>query len=88
MATRSELQAVHGPRLIDMIEALVAAGGELIDPDTPVDAACYRAARHAAGAACEMVWSADGRTGPDRVCGAASPPATTPNEPARWGSAC
>ena len=31
MATRAELQAVHDPRLIDMIEALVAAGGGPID---------------------------------------------------------
>ncbi|MGO9956248.1 MAG: histone deacetylase [Solirubrobacteraceae bacterium] len=55
IATRAELEAVHDPRLIDMIEALVAAGGGPIDPDTPVDAASYRAARHAVGAACAMV---------------------------------
>lgn len=55
MATREELEAVHDPRLIDTIEQLVAAGGGPIDADTHVDAATYRAARHASGAACAMV---------------------------------
>ena len=55
MATRAELEAVHDAGLVDMIEQLVAGGGGLIDPDTHVDAAGYRAARHASGAACAMV---------------------------------
>jgi acetoin utilization deacetylase AcuC-like enzyme len=55
IATRAELEAVHDVALIDGIERLVAGGGGLIDADTPVDAAGYRAARHAAGAACAMV---------------------------------
>jgi acetoin utilization deacetylase AcuC-like enzyme len=54
-ATRGELEAVHDPGLVDMIEQLVAVGGGPIDADTHVDAACYRAARHASGAACAMV---------------------------------
>jgi acetoin utilization deacetylase AcuC-like enzyme len=55
MATRAELEAVHDPVLIDTIEALVADGGGLIDADTYVDAATYRAARYATGGACAMV---------------------------------
>jgi acetoin utilization deacetylase AcuC-like enzyme len=55
MATRAELEAVHDPALIDMIEELVADGGGLIDADTHVDAAGYRAARYASGGACAMV---------------------------------
>ena len=55
MATRAELEAVHDARLVDMIERLVAGGGGLIDADTHVDAAAYRAARNASGAACAMV---------------------------------
>ena len=55
MATRGELEAVHAAGLIEMIERIVAAGGGLIDPDTHVDAAGYRAARYASGAACAMV---------------------------------
>ncbi len=55
IATRGELEAVHEARLIDMLERLVACGGGAIDPDTHVDAATYRAARHAGGAACAMV---------------------------------
>ncbi len=55
MATRAELQAVHDATLIDRIEELVADGGGLIDDDTHVDAAGYRAARYASGGACAMV---------------------------------
>ena len=55
MATRAELEAVHDPALIDAIEAMVADGGGMIDADTPLDAAGYRAARHAAGLACGLV---------------------------------
>ena len=72
-ATRSELEAVHDAGLIDMIERLVAAGGGAIDPDTHVDAACYRAARHASGAACAMVRALIG--GEARIAFAALRPA-------------
>ncbi len=55
MVTRAELEAVHDARLIDMLERVVAVGGGPIDADTHVDAAIYRAARHASGGACAMV---------------------------------
>jgi acetoin utilization deacetylase AcuC-like enzyme len=55
MVTRAELEAVHDADLVDMIKQLVAGGGGSIDDDTYVDAAGYRAARHASGAACAMV---------------------------------
>ncbi len=55
MVTRAELEGVHDPRLIDMLERVVACGGGPIDADTHVDGATYRAARHASGAACAMV---------------------------------
>ncbi len=55
MVTRSELEAVHDARLLDMLERVIAVGGGPIDADTRVDGATYRAARHATGAACAMV---------------------------------
>ena len=55
MATRAELEGVHDAGLVDRIERLVAGGGGLIDADTHVDPAGYRAARYASGAACAMV---------------------------------
>ena len=55
IATRAELEAVHDAALVDVIEQIAAAGGGLIDADTHVDAAGYRAARHASGGACAMV---------------------------------
>jgi acetoin utilization deacetylase AcuC-like enzyme len=54
-ATRSELEAVHAPALIDRVQRLSAAGGGQIDPDTYVDETSYRAALHATGGACAMV---------------------------------
>jgi acetoin utilization deacetylase AcuC-like enzyme len=53
-AHESELELVHGPALVAAIRDLCLAGGGAIDPDTAVGEASYRAARHAAGAACEM----------------------------------
>ncbi len=53
-ASEGELERVHSPRLIASIRELSEAGGGLIDADTAVDAASYRAALHAAGGACEM----------------------------------
>ncbi len=55
MVTRAELEAVHDADLVDTIEQLVGGGGGSIDDDTHVDAAGFRAARHAGGAACAMV---------------------------------
>ena len=57
VATRTELQGVHSPGLIDGIEDLCSAGGGLIDEDTYVGEGSYRAAQYAAGAACAMVRS-------------------------------
>ncbi len=53
-AKESELELVHSPALVASIRDLCLAGGGVIDPDTAVGEASYRAARHAAGAACEM----------------------------------
>ncbi len=72
MATRAELEAVHDAALIDRIEDLVADGGGLIDADTHVNAAGYRAARYASGGACAMVRAL--MAGPARVAFAALRP--------------
>jgi acetoin utilization deacetylase AcuC-like enzyme len=53
-AAESELELVHSPALVTSIRDLCSVGGGAIDPDTAVGEASYRAARHAAGAACEM----------------------------------
>ena len=49
-ATRSELEAVHEPALLDRLEALDARGGGRIDPDTAMSSRSWAAARAAAGA--------------------------------------
>jgi acetoin utilization deacetylase AcuC-like enzyme len=54
-ATEEQLQLVHGARHVQGIRELCAAGGGAIDADTYVGEASYRAALHAAGAACAMV---------------------------------
>ncbi len=54
-ARESELELVHSPALVASIRDLCLAGGGAIDADTAVGEASYRAARHAAGGACEMV---------------------------------
>jgi acetoin utilization deacetylase AcuC-like enzyme len=54
-ASESELQLIHSPALVASIRDLCLAGGGTIDADTAVGEASYRAAKHAAGAACEMV---------------------------------
>ena len=86
MVTRAELEAVHDADLVDTIEQLVVGGGGSIDDDTHVDAAGYRAARHAGGAACAMVRALmAGETRPrSRRC----VPQDARDEPARWASAC
>ncbi len=56
-ATERELALVHSPRLIASVRELSEAGGGRIDADTAVSEAAYRAARHAAGAACELTRS-------------------------------
>jgi acetoin utilization deacetylase AcuC-like enzyme len=46
--------AVHTERLLDEVRDLGEAGGGLIDADTAVGPQTLRAARHAAGGACEL----------------------------------
>jgi acetoin utilization deacetylase AcuC-like enzyme len=53
-ADESELELIHTPALVASIRDLCLAGGGAIDADTAVGESSYRAARHAAGAACEM----------------------------------
>jgi acetoin utilization deacetylase AcuC-like enzyme len=48
------IEAVHGERLPRELRELSEAGGGLIDPDTAVGPESPRAARHAAGGACEL----------------------------------
>ncbi|MGH2925351.1 MAG: histone deacetylase family protein, partial [Solirubrobacterales bacterium] len=52
-ATREQLLRVHSGRLIDTIEERCAAGGGLIDADTPASPGSFEAALHAAGGAAE-----------------------------------
>jgi acetoin utilization deacetylase AcuC-like enzyme len=53
-ATDRELGLVHSARQIQQVRDMAAAGGGVIDADTVVGEASYRAALHAAGGACEM----------------------------------
>jgi acetoin utilization deacetylase AcuC-like enzyme len=53
-AAEAELELIHSARLVGFIRDLCVAGGGTIDADTAVGEASYRAARHAAGAACQM----------------------------------
>jgi acetoin utilization deacetylase AcuC-like enzyme len=53
-ASVAQLQLLHSANHVRRIEALSRAGGGAIDPDTFVGEPSYRAALHAAGAACEM----------------------------------
>ncbi len=53
-AQERELRLVHTAAHIEAIKRLCLSGGGVIDADTAVGEASFRAARHAAGAACEM----------------------------------
>jgi acetoin utilization deacetylase AcuC-like enzyme len=53
-ATEAELGLVHSADHVRRIREMAALGGGAIDPDTFVGEPSYRAAAHAAGAACEM----------------------------------
>lgn len=55
IATDVELERVHSKRHVQAIRSLAESGGGSIDVDTFVGESSYRAARHAAGGACEMV---------------------------------
>jgi acetoin utilization deacetylase AcuC-like enzyme len=50
-AHRSELEAVHSPAHVEMIERAAAGGGAQLDPDTVVSEGSFVAALHAAGGA-------------------------------------
>ncbi|MFN8159497.1 MAG: histone deacetylase [Solirubrobacterales bacterium] len=52
-ARREQVERVHTPAHVDMVEALSARGGGAIDADTLASEASYRAALRAAGAAAE-----------------------------------
>jgi acetoin utilization deacetylase AcuC-like enzyme len=65
-ATEAELELIHSPRHVRAIAELCRAGGGALDLDTAVGEASFRAAAHAAGAACEMaraLLAADVRVG-------------------------
>ena len=53
-ARESELQLVHSPAHLERIRRTSEEGGGAVDPDTAVGPPSFRAALHAAGAACEM----------------------------------
>ena len=53
-ASEEWIEAVHSERLLREVRQLCEAGGGLIDPDTAVVPESLRAARHAAGGACEL----------------------------------
>ena len=57
LAGEEQLQLVHSAAHVQRIAELCLRGGGALDPDTPVIAESFRAARHAAGAACAMVRS-------------------------------
>jgi len=54
-ASTDELELVHSPSHVSAIRHLCSVGGGPLDVDTFVGEASYRAAAHAAGAACTMV---------------------------------
>src|SRR5438552_7030690 len=56
-AGEEQLELVHPAAHVQGIAELCARGGGALDPDTPVIAESFRAAQHAAGAACAMVRS-------------------------------
>ena len=56
-ALEGELQLVHSPAHVQRIRRICEEGGGAVDPDTAVGPPSFRAALHAAGAACEMARS-------------------------------
>jgi acetoin utilization deacetylase AcuC-like enzyme len=54
-ATRAQLEAVHTPEHVTLIEELSARGGGRVDLDTVVSERSFEAALHAAGGAVELV---------------------------------
>jgi acetoin utilization deacetylase AcuC-like enzyme len=68
-ATSSELELVHVPKHVAWIRELCERGGGQIDADTFVGEPSYRAAVHAAGAACAMVRALLGGEDTTAFCG-------------------
>src|SRR2546423_1551985 len=53
-AQEAQLELMHSAAYVSRIREMSLAGGGMLDPDTAVNEGSYRAALHAAGAACEM----------------------------------
>ncbi len=68
-ATTAELELVHAPEHVAAIRELCLGGGGQIDDDTYVGEPSYRAALHAAGAACAMVRALAGGDGAGATTG-------------------
>jgi len=85
-ASERDLERVHSARHVEAIRDLSRAGGGAIDADTFVGEASYRAALHAAGAACEMARTLLG--GDDEIGFCAVRPAGHHAEPERAMGFC
>jgi acetoin utilization deacetylase AcuC-like enzyme len=60
-ATRDELSLAHTAEYVDAVEAMAAAGGGHMDPDTPVSPGSWDAATAAAGCVLDGIdWAFDG----------------------------
>jgi acetoin utilization deacetylase AcuC-like enzyme len=68
-ASEAELESVHSVRHVRAIVDLCAAGGGAIDADTFVGESSFRAAAHAAGAACSMTRALMAGEAPLGFCG-------------------
>jgi acetoin utilization deacetylase AcuC-like enzyme len=68
-ATEAQLELIHSARHVRAIADLCAAGGGAIDADTFVGESSFRAATHAAGAACSMARALMAREAPVGFCG-------------------
>ena len=67
-ATEEQLERVHTPEHVRGIRELCAHGGGAIDPDTYAVEASFRAATHAAGAACALAGALLAGEAPAGLC--------------------
>ncbi len=72
-ASRSDIEVVHDPAVIDDIAEVVAAGGGRLDPDTGVNSRSLEAALLAAGAGLDAIDRLDRDEAPAAFC-AVRPP--------------
>ena len=72
-ARESDVELIHSPGHVERIRGLALAGGGAADPETWVGEASYRAALHAAGAACEMTRALLGGEADRGFCGVRPP---------------